>query len=84
MTRLLTMTTTQKFPSQRNGIKPDIHSDLARLSRLLTGTSVGLVLGGGGAKGCSHVGMIKVNINQTKFETRVRVFLLLMLFLMDI
>jgi len=45
------------------GVKPDIHSDLARLSRILTGTSVGLVLGGGGAKGCSHVGMIKVRFN---------------------
>jgi len=41
------------------GAKPDIHSDIARLSRMLTGTSVGLVLGGGGARGCSHVGMIK-------------------------
>jgi len=51
------------------GVKPDIHSDLARLSRILTGTSVGLVLGGGGAKGCSHVGMIKV-----RFSTGYNVF----------
>ena len=28
---------------------------------MLRGCSVGLVLGGGGARGCSHVGMIKVN-----------------------
>jgi hypothetical protein len=42
------------------GAKPDIHSDLSRLGRRITGTSVGLVLGGGGARGCSHVGMIKV------------------------
>ena len=27
---------------------------------MLRGCSVGLVLGGGGARGCSHVGMIKV------------------------
>ena len=27
--------------------------------RVLTGTSVGLVLGGGGARGCAHVGMIR-------------------------
>jgi len=26
---------------------------------VLTGTTVGIVLGGGGARGCSHVGMIK-------------------------
>lgn len=38
---------------------PDIHSDFCRLARMITGTSVGLVLGGGGARGCSHVGMIK-------------------------
>ncbi|CAB4058251.1 NTE [Lepeophtheirus salmonis] len=37
----------------------DIFSDFSRLARMLTGTSVGLVLGGGGARGCSHVGMIK-------------------------
>lgn len=39
--------------------KPDIHSDFSRLARWLTGTSVGLVLGGGGARGSAHVGMIK-------------------------
>lgn len=33
--------------------------DIARLSRLLTGTAIGLVLGGGGARGCSHVGVIQ-------------------------
>jgi lysophospholipid hydrolase len=38
---------------------PDIHSDVARLGRFLTGTSIGLVLGGGGARGAAHVGMIK-------------------------
>merc|ERR1739836_302956 len=41
---------------------PDIHSDFSRLARMVTGTSVGLVLGGGGARGCSHVGMIKATI----------------------
>eukprot|EP00794_Sanderia_malayensis_P015962 gene15962-17568_t len=34
-------------------------SDFARLARRLTGTSVGLVLGGGGARGFAHVGIIK-------------------------
>lgn len=39
--------------------EPNIHSDFSRLARWLTGTSVGLVLGGGGARGAAHVGMIK-------------------------
>ncbi|XP_037081068.1 neuropathy target esterase sws-like isoform X1 [Pollicipes pollicipes] len=39
--------------------EPNRHSDVSRLARLLTGTSVGLVLGGGGARGAAHVGMIK-------------------------
>ncbi|XP_022900031.2 neuropathy target esterase sws isoform X1 [Onthophagus taurus] len=39
--------------------EPNIHSDFSRLARWLTGTSVGLVLGGGGARGSAHVGMIK-------------------------
>ncbi|KAK9737814.1 Cyclic nucleotide-binding domain [Popillia japonica] len=39
--------------------EPNIHSDFSRLARWLTGTSVGLVLGGGGARGSAHIGMIK-------------------------
>ncbi len=42
-----------------SGSPPDIHSDFSRLARHVTGNTVGLVLGGGGARGCSHVGMIK-------------------------
>uniref|UniRef100_H3BYQ9 lysophospholipase n=1 Tax=Tetraodon nigroviridis TaxID=99883 RepID=H3BYQ9_TETNG len=38
---------------------PDRHSDFSRLARVLTGNSIALVLGGGGARGCSHVGVIK-------------------------
>lgn len=38
---------------------PDPHADVSRLARFLTGTSIGLVLGGGGARGAAHVGMIK-------------------------
>lgn len=34
-------------------------NDFARLARFLTGTSIGLVLGGGGARGAAHLGMIK-------------------------
>ncbi|CAG0919167.1 unnamed protein product [Notodromas monacha] len=39
--------------------EPDIYNDFGRLSRILTGTSVGIVLGGGGARGAAHVGMIR-------------------------
>ena len=38
---------------------PNIHSDFSRLARHVTGTSVGLVLGGGGARGAAHIGMLK-------------------------
>ncbi|KAJ8307609.1 hypothetical protein KUTeg_014840 [Tegillarca granosa] len=37
----------------------DKHSDFSRLARFLTGTSIGLVLGGGGARGLAHIGMIR-------------------------
>ncbi|EAA06510.6 AGAP000467-PA [Anopheles gambiae str. PEST] len=39
--------------------EPYIHCDFSRLARWLTGNSVGLVLGGGGARGAAHVGMLK-------------------------
>ncbi|KRX74338.1 Neuropathy target esterase, partial [Trichinella sp. T6] len=35
------------------------HTDIARLARALTSTSIGIVLGGGGARGAAHVGIIK-------------------------
>ncbi|BHF73225.1 hypothetical protein SprV_0401630300 [Sparganum proliferum] len=38
---------------------PNPHSDMSRLARYLTGQAVGLVLGGGGAKGGAHVGVIR-------------------------
>lgn len=34
-------------------------NDYARLARRLCGTTVGLILGGGGARGISHIGIIK-------------------------
>ncbi|NXT10609.1 PLPL6 esterase, partial [Prunella fulvescens] len=37
----------------------DRHSDFSRLARVLTGNTIALVLGGGGARGCSHIGVIK-------------------------
>ncbi|XP_078313356.1 patatin-like phospholipase domain-containing protein 7 isoform X5 [Crassostrea virginica] len=39
--------------------KADRMSDFSRLARFLTGTSIGVVLGGGGARGLSHVGMLR-------------------------
>uniref|UniRef100_A0A8C2D748 lysophospholipase n=1 Tax=Cyprinus carpio TaxID=7962 RepID=A0A8C2D748_CYPCA len=38
---------------------PDRHSDFSRLARILTGNAIALVLGGGGARGCSQVGIIR-------------------------
>ncbi|KRX22648.1 Neuropathy target esterase sws [Trichinella nelsoni] len=35
------------------------HTDIARLARALTSTSIGIVFGGGGARGAAHVGIIK-------------------------
>lgn len=37
----------------------DRHSDFSRLARVLTGNTIALVLGGGGARGCSHIGVLK-------------------------
>ncbi|XP_030053025.1 patatin-like phospholipase domain-containing protein 6 isoform X2 [Microcaecilia unicolor] len=37
----------------------DRHSDFSRLARVLTGNTIALVLGGGGARGCSHIGVMK-------------------------
>lgn len=39
--------------------EPSMHSDFSRMARWLTGNSIGLVLGGGGARGAAHVGMLK-------------------------
>lgn len=50
-------------------VEPNIHSDFSRLARVLTGTSVGLVLGGGGARGAAHIGMIKaINVRLCSFH----------------
>ncbi|XP_015278591.1 PREDICTED: patatin-like phospholipase domain-containing protein 7 isoform X4 [Gekko japonicus] len=43
---------------------PERHSDFSRLARILTGNAVALVLGGGGARGCSQVGVIRA-LNET-------------------
>ncbi|XP_068561962.1 patatin-like phospholipase domain-containing protein 7a isoform X2 [Cebidichthys violaceus] len=45
---------------QRVFEKPaDRHSDFSRLARVLTGNAIALILGGGGARGCSQVGIMR-------------------------
>ncbi|XP_068608693.1 patatin-like phospholipase domain-containing protein 7 [Brachionichthys hirsutus] len=45
---------------QRVFEKPaDRHSDFSRLARVLTGNAIALILGGGGARGCSQAGIMK-------------------------
>lgn len=39
--------------------RPSHFSDFARLARRLRGKSIGLVLGGGGARGCAHIGVLR-------------------------
>ena len=48
-----------KYSKIMQGPPPDVNSDFSRLARAVTGQTVGLVLGGGGARGCSHIGIIK-------------------------
>lgn len=38
---------------------PDRHSDFSRLARVLTGNAIALVLGGGGARGCAQMGILR-------------------------
>lgn len=39
--------------------RPHHFSDFSRLARRLCGRSIGVVLGGGGARGCAHVGFLR-------------------------
>uniref|UniRef100_A0A915J0C8 Uncharacterized protein n=1 Tax=Romanomermis culicivorax TaxID=13658 RepID=A0A915J0C8_ROMCU len=43
----------------QNGDLVDVMSDFSRLSRILAGKAVGVVFGGGGAKGAAHIGIMK-------------------------
>lgn len=47
------------FSESHYFVRPDNRDDAASLARQLTGYGVGLVLGGGGARGFAHVGLIK-------------------------
>jgi NTE family protein len=44
---------------QHHHVRLDIHSDIDRLARLLTGHAVGVVMAGGGARAFAHVGVVK-------------------------
>ena len=55
---LLEAWSADRYHHFRDGSRPD----LERLARVLTGKSVGLVLGGGGARGFAHFGVIKAMI----------------------
>ncbi|EMY76391.1 cyclic nucleotide-binding domain protein [Leptospira weilii serovar Ranarum str. ICFT] len=49
-----------KFPSISHCIlRRDVSADFGRLSRRLTGKSIGVALSGGGAKGFAHLGLLK-------------------------
>jgi NTE family protein len=44
---------------QHHHVRLDIHSDIDRLARLLTGHAVGVVMAGGGARAFTHIGVVK-------------------------
>ncbi|XP_053573914.1 patatin-like phospholipase domain-containing protein 6 isoform X2 [Bombina bombina] len=60
--RMFTRRTLHKVQELYNKVlhkKADHRSDFSRLARALTGNTIALVLGGGGARGFAHVGMIQ-------------------------
>jgi NTE family protein len=44
---------------QHHHVRLDIHADVDRLARLLTGHAVGVVMAGGGARAFTHIGVVK-------------------------
>ncbi|HEX2061337.1 MAG TPA: patatin-like phospholipase family protein, partial [Thermoanaerobaculia bacterium] len=48
-------------------IRPELPGDLARLARMLSGNTTGLVLSGGGARGFAHLGVYKA-LEEAGFE----------------
>lgn len=44
---------------RRHHIVPSLPEDFARFARVLTGKATGLVLGGGGARGFAHIGVLR-------------------------
>ena len=48
-----------RFLKAHYHIRPELPEDMARLGRIVSGTAIGLVLAGGGAKGIAHLGVYK-------------------------
>ena len=48
-----------RFLKAHYHIRPELTEDMARLGRIVSGTAIGLVLAGGGAKGIAHLGVYK-------------------------
>ncbi len=46
-------------PDRHHHVRTDDAATVARLARILDGESIGLVLGGGGARGYAHLGVVK-------------------------
>jgi NTE family protein len=44
---------------QHHHVRLDVHADVDRLARLLTGHAVGIVMAGGGARAFTHIGVVK-------------------------
>ena len=59
MTRYKSGAKVEAWYKQHPDIGLDIHSDFSRIARSLGGASMGLVLGGGGARGAAHLGMLR-------------------------
>jgi predicted acylesterase/phospholipase RssA/CRP-like cAMP-binding protein len=53
----------ERFGAERAiNVREGSSDDIARLARLVTGTGVGLVLGGGGARGFAHLGVYRAMV----------------------
>jgi predicted acylesterase/phospholipase RssA/CRP-like cAMP-binding protein len=50
---------TRRPVADHHHLRADRPGDVARLARMITGTGCGLVLGGGGARGLAHLGVIR-------------------------
>lgn len=48
-----------RFLKAHYHIRPNLSEDMARIGRIVSGTAIGLVLAGGGAKGIAHLGIYK-------------------------
>lgn len=47
------------FAESHYFVRPQVSADIASLARQITGYGMGLVLGGGGARGFAHIGLLK-------------------------